>query len=139
MVTVVDSDDSATRIGRPVSSRRILVVDDNADAADTLAMLLEVHGHRTATAHDGVAALELAEAFDPEFVLLDIGMPVMDGHEVCRRLRTFPRGRGMVVVALTGWGQEADRRRSREAGFDGHLTKPVDLDTLAALFAPRAA
>jgi CheY-like chemotaxis protein/two-component sensor histidine kinase len=111
-------------------SRRILVVDDNEDAAVTLAMLLELNGHQTFVAHDGDAALEAANQLEPDLVLLDIGLPTIDGHEVCRRLRAQPRGANMRVVALTGWGQDADRRRSREAGFDGHLTKPVAYEEL---------
>jgi CheY-like chemotaxis protein/two-component sensor histidine kinase len=115
------------------ASRRILVVDDNEDAAVTLAMLLELNGHQTFVAHDGPAALEAANQVGPDLVLLDIGLPTMDGHEVCRRLRAQPRGANMRVVALTGWGQDADRRRSREAGFDGHLAKPVVYEDLASL------
>jgi CheY-like chemotaxis protein len=122
---------------RPAESRRILVVDDNQDAAESLAMLLEISGHRVATAHGGVAALDLANTFEPEVVLLDIGMPDIDGYEVCSRLRGLPRGDAMRVLALTGWGQEADRRKAREAGFDAHLTKPVDYETLAKVIAPR--
>jgi PAS domain S-box-containing protein len=114
-------------------SRRILVVDDNEDAAVTLAMLLELNGHQTFVAHDGDAALEAANQLEPDLVLLDIGLPTIDGHEVCRRLRAQPRGANMRVVALTGWGQDADRRRSREAGFDGHLTKPVAYEELESL------
>jgi signal transduction histidine kinase len=113
--------------------RRILVVDDNRDAAESMAMMLEIIGHETSMAHDGHQALEVAEAFRPDTILLDIGMPGMNGYETCRRLRETPRGRDMVVVALTGWGQDEDRERSREAGFDHHLTKPVELATLQAL------
>jgi CheY-like chemotaxis protein len=101
----------------PVVTRRILVVDDNRDAADSLAQLLEMSGHAVVTAHDGIGALAAASEFEPDIVLLDIGMPGMDGHEVCRRLRTLPRGREMSILALTGWGQEADCRRSQAAGF----------------------
>jgi CheY-like chemotaxis protein len=114
---------------------RILVVDDNVDATDSLALLLGVSGHEVRTAYDGPAALEAAEAFDPAIVLLDIGLPGMDGYEVARRLRQLPGRDKVLLVALTGYGQEEDRRRSREAGFDHHLVKPVDPEVLLALFA----
>ncbi|WP_240911550.1 hybrid sensor histidine kinase/response regulator [Paludisphaera soli] len=111
----------------------VLIVDDNADAALTLARLLESSGHRVEAAHDGPAALERAGSRPPDVVLLDIGLPGMDGYEVARRLRASGLDRAMIV-ALTGYGQEEDRRRSREAGMDAHLTKPVDLQTLNELF-----
>jgi CheY-like chemotaxis protein len=110
--------------------RSVLVVDDNRDAATSLSMLLELSGHSVHTAYDGAAALEAAELHRPEIVLLDIGLPGMTGYEVCRRLRQRPSGRDAVIIALTGWGQDADRRMSAEAGFDGHLVKPVDYTTL---------
>jgi PAS domain S-box-containing protein len=109
---------------------RILVVDDNADAAESLAMLLQMTGHETYLAHDGVEALALAEQMRPQVVLLDIGLPKMSGHDVAQRIRSEPWGQEIVLVALTGWGQQQDRRRSQEAGFDHHLVKPVDVDTL---------
>jgi len=115
------------------SQRRILVVDDNRDSADSLAMLLEITGNQTYLAHDGVEALESIEKYRPEVVLLDIGLPKLDGHEVCRRVREQPWGKDIRIIALTGWGQEDDRRRSEEAGFNGHLVKPVDYDKLLAL------
>jgi PAS domain S-box-containing protein len=114
---------------------RILVVDDNQDSADSLAMLMELHGHDVSIAHDGQSALESAEQERPDVVLLDIGLPVLNGHDVCRRIRQQPWGQGMVLIALTGWGQDEDRRRSQEAGFDGHLVKPVDHRRLLALLA----
>jgi CheY-like chemotaxis protein/two-component sensor histidine kinase len=114
------------------SSQRILVVDDNRDSAESLAMLLQVQGHEVQTAHDGLAALETARAFRPDIVLLDIGLPRMDGHEVARRLRR-EEGRQAVLVALTGYGTDEDHRRSQEAGFDYHLVKPVELDALYQL------
>ena len=91
-------------------------------------------GHEVETAYSGPAALEKAQRFRPEIVLLDLGMPGMDGYEVARRLRASPQGRRLVLVAQTGWSQEEDRRRSREAGFDAHLAKPVDVHKLAQLF-----
>jgi CheY-like chemotaxis protein len=110
-------------------SRRILVVDDNRDAADTLAEALAALGHETRCAYDGLEAIEAAQRFRPEVVLLDLGLPVLDGYEVARRLREDgTRGR---IVALTGYGQDSDRRRSADAGFDGHLVKPIELDDLA--------
>ena len=115
--------------------RRVLIVDDNLDSADSLAMLMEITGNKTYRAHDGVEALEAIEKYRPEVVLLDIGLPKLDGHEVCRRMREQPWGKDIVVIALTGWGQEDDRRKSEEAGFNGHLVKPVDYDKLLALLA----
>ena len=114
---------------------RILVVDDNQDSADSLAMLMELHGHDVSIAHDGQSALDSAEQHRPDVVLLDIGLPVLNGHDVCRRIRQQPWGQAMVLIALTGWGQDEDRRRSQEAGFDGHLVKPVDHARLLALLA----
>jgi CheY-like chemotaxis protein len=105
---------------------RILVVDDNQDSAQSLALLLKCMGHETKTALDGVEALEAAEASRPDVVLLDIGMPGVSGYEVCRRIREQPWAKAMTLIAQTGWGQDEDRRRTREAGFDGHLVKPVD-------------
>jgi signal transduction histidine kinase len=119
--------------GINVAGLRLLVVDDNQDAAESLGLLLEMTGNDVRTVHDGPSALAAVEGFKPSVVLLDIGMPGMDGYEVARRLRGQSEGKDMVLIALTGWGQEEDRRRSREAGFDHHLTKPVDLDMLRAL------
>jgi CheY-like chemotaxis protein/two-component sensor histidine kinase len=113
--------------------RCILIVDDNRDSADSLAMLLEITGNKTHMAHDGAEALEAVEKYRPEVVLLDIGLPKLDGHEVCRRVRQQPWGKDIIVIALTGWGQEDDRRKSEEAGFNGHLVKPVDYDKLLEL------
>ena len=115
--------------------QRILVVDDNLDAAESLAMMLTMMGNETQTAHDGLEALDVAAAFRPDVMLLDIGMPKLNGYEVCRRLRQQAWGERIVVIALTGWGQEEDKRRSQEAGFDAHLVKPVlpsDLEQLLA-------
>jgi len=106
--------------------RRILIVDDNRDAAASLGTMLALAGHDTRAAHDGLEALELAEAFRPDVVLLDIGLPKLNGFDACRRIRGQPWGKDIVIVAVTGWGQPDDRRRSREAGFDQHMVKPVD-------------
>jgi PAS domain S-box-containing protein len=119
--------------GQAAASRRILVVDDNSDSADSLSLLLRMSGHETREAYDGPQALAAAAAFQPEVVLLDIGLPRMNGHEVCRRLRENEDGHRMTIIALTGWGQESDRNKSKQAGFDHHLVKPVDLDELAEL------
>lgn len=116
------------------ASRKVLVVDDNADAADTLEMLLQVLGHTTRVASDGPSALEIFEEFHPDIVLLDIGLPGMNGYEVARRLRTR-QGRGLRIVAVTGWGQAEDRKQSAEAGFDLHLVKPVETEQLQAILA----
>jgi len=114
---------------------RVLVVDDNRDAADSLGVLLGFLGYVVEVAHDGLGALRAVERFLPSLVLLDLGMPEMDGYEVARRLRAQPDGHALVLVALTGWGQEEDRLRSRQAGFDHHLVKPTDIDALQRLFA----
>jgi PAS domain S-box-containing protein len=106
--------------------RRVLVVDDNADAAESLAALLSISGHDTRMAHDGHEALQQAEQFNPDVVFLDIGMPTLDGHETAKIIRQQPWGKNMVLVALTGWGQSEDRRRSKDAGFNHHLVKPAD-------------
>jgi PAS domain S-box-containing protein len=115
------------------AERRILIVDDNKDSADSLAMLFEITGNKTYMAHDGIEAVEAIEKHRPEVVLLDIGLPNLNGYEVCRRIREQPWGKDIMVIALTGWGQEDDRRRSEEAGFNGHLVKPVDYDKLLEL------
>jgi len=115
--------------------RRILVADDNADALETLATVLELGGHEVFSAANGSLALESAERHLPEVALLDIGMPLLDGYEVARRIRAQAWGKRITLVALTGWGQESDRRRSQEAGFDSHLVKPLDLEKLTQLLA----
>lgn len=117
--------------------RRILIVDDNKDSAESLALLLQITGNQTYMAHDGEEAVGAAEKYRPEVVLLDIGLPKLDGHEVCRRVREKPWGKDIVIIALTGWGHEDDRRKSEAAGFNGHLVKPVDYDTLLALLDAR--
>jgi CheY-like chemotaxis protein len=116
-----------------MSRERILVVDDNRDAAQGLAMLLEIKGHEVATAHDGPEALTRAQEFQPTVVLLDIGLPAMDGYQVARELRRQEGGDEILLVAVTGYGHDSDRQRSRDAGFDHHLLKPVRLEALENL------
>jgi CheY-like chemotaxis protein len=113
--------------------RNILIADDNQDALESLALMLRMEGHEVICASDGEEALALAGELKPEIVVLDVGMPKLDGCEVARRIRAESWGRAAVLVALTGWGQDVDRHRSREAGFDLHLVKPVDPATLCTL------
>jgi PAS domain S-box-containing protein len=120
-----------------VARRRILVVDDNRDAALSLAMILQMMGNETQTAHDGLEAIDVAAAFRPDVILLDIGMPKLNGYDTCRRIRAQPWGKHVMIVALTGWGQDEDKRRSQEAGFTCHLVKPVEPAALEALLAER--
>jgi len=115
--------------------RRILVVDDNRDAAQMLALLLKMGGDETHTAHDGEEALERAAAIRPEIIILDIGLPKLNGYEVCRSIREQPWGQPITMVAVTGWAREEDRQKSQEAGFNGHLIKPVDHRVLTKLVA----
>lgn len=117
------------------SARRVLVVDDNRDGSESLAMMLRLLGNEVRTANDGVAAVGLAESFRPEVILMDVGMPRMNGLDATRRIREHPWGKAIAIIALTGWGQDNDRERSREAGCDGHLVKPVDLPDLEKLLA----
>jgi CheY-like chemotaxis protein len=119
----------------PSVRRRVLIVDDNRDAADALAMLLQHTGHDTFVAYDGPAAFTAAETHRPEVILLDIGLPGMSGHEVCRQMRAQVWGQHIRMIALTGWGQDEDRRKARAAGFDAHLVKPVGYDELTSLIA----
>jgi PAS domain S-box-containing protein len=124
-----------------LAARRILVVDDNRDAADSLGLFLKFMGAAVHVAYDGATALEALATFRPEIVLLDVGMPVLDGFEVARRMRQLPEGQNILLVAVTGWGQEEDRRRTADAGFDQHLVKPVDpvmLQNLIGAFDPEA-
>jgi CheY-like chemotaxis protein/nitrogen-specific signal transduction histidine kinase len=113
--------------------RRLLVADDLKDSADSMAALLQALGHEVVTAYSGEEALSAAEKYRPEIILLDIGMPLMNGHEVCRRIRAEAWGHEMLLVAVTGWGQESDRQLTREAGFDHHLVKPVDPGVLVKM------
>ena len=113
---------------------RILVVDDNEDAAEALALILRLSGHDVRTAHDGLEALDVAPAFLPQVVMLDLGMPNLNGYETAARIRAQPWGREIPLVALTGWGQPSDRQRTVAAGFNAHLVKPVDRrDVLTAI------
>ena len=141
---LVPTNDASDRSGEESApnverSRRVLVVDDNRDAADSLAELLHAIGHEVQTAYDGSAALDAAKAFDPDVVLLDIGMPKMNGYEVAGRLQATNRTRHPIIVALTGYGQEADRGRSRAAGIRHHLVKPVEVEALLRLFTESSA
>jgi PAS domain S-box-containing protein len=123
---------------RAADKRRILVVDDNRDSAESLALLLRLTGHEADLAYDGQEAVEVAAQRRPDVILLDIGLPRLNGYDVCRRIREQPWGKGVVILALTGWGQEEDRRKSGEAGFNGHLVKPVEHAALVkALAEPR--
>jgi PAS domain S-box-containing protein len=115
------------------AGRRVLVVDDNRDSATSMAMMLRLMGNEVRTAHDGVEAVEVAEAFRPQVILMDVGMPRLNGYEATRRIREQPWGRSVRIIALTGWGQEGDKLQSKEAGCDGHLVKPVNLPDLERL------
>jgi PAS domain S-box-containing protein len=130
----------AERLGSSVQpavlNKRVLVVDDNEPSAKTMGWAIELMGHDVKIAHDGVTALSLAEAYLPEVILLDIGLPGMNGYELCRAMRSDERLRKSMIIAQTGWGQEEDKRRSREAGFDHHLVKPVDIAELEHLLLP---
>ena len=131
------SDVAAATTRPPARQRRVLVVDDNRDITSTMGMVLEIEGYEFALAHDGVEALEVAEAFRPQAAFVDIGMPGMDGYQVAARLRGTDWGRDMLLIATTGWGQQEDKQRALDAGFDLHLTKPVSPDELANLLAAR--
>jgi CheY-like chemotaxis protein len=125
----------ATPEGDAVSprARRILVVDDNRDHADSLEMLLALRGNTVRTAYEGAEGVRVAEEFRPDVILLDLGLPDIDGCEACRRIRARAWGDTPLVVALTGWGQPDDRQRTREAGFDHHLVKPIEVAALMTL------
>jgi CheY-like chemotaxis protein len=113
--------------------RRVLVADDNRDAGETLAMLLRLDGHEVHVANDGLEAVEMFVSVQPEVVILDIGMPGLSGHEVARRIRDEHSGRPVILIAVTGWGQQADKDRAAASGFDHHFTKPVEPTVLSAL------
>ena len=139
---IVSSESTAVLTPDPTAAagigRRILVADDNQDAADSLAMVLEMSGHDVRVARDGRAALSLAQTFRPDTALLDIGMPQLNGYEVAQALRREPWGASITLIALTGWGQESDRQKALDAGFDRHLTKPIDPDALESLISEGA-
>ncbi|HYE73079.1 MAG TPA: response regulator [Blastocatellia bacterium] len=115
------------------SSFKVLVVDDNADAAESLVFFLSLHGHETRVAYSGPETLQVAREFQPQVVLLDIGLPGMDGYEVAQHLRNDSSSKKTILIAITGYGQPEDRERSKAAGFDHHFTKPVDHDKLETL------
>ena len=127
--------DAPARIEEAVASTSVLVVDDNVDAAEMLAMFLDMSGCAARTVHTAQAALDLLETFRPQVALLDIGLPDMTGYDLARRIRALPGGTDILLVAATGWGQESDRQLAFEAGFDHHLTKPIDFERLRALLA----
>lgn len=135
--TLTDAPESQPALGeRPTKQParpRLLVIDDNSDAAMTLSMLLTLKGYEVHTRTSGQAGLEAAASLEPVAILLDIGMPDLDGYETCRLIREQSWGRAMIVIALTGYGQDEDRQRTQAAGFDGHLVKPVDLVVLLKL------
>jgi CheY-like chemotaxis protein len=114
----------------PIVPRRFLVVDDNVDSATTLAALLEMKGNEVELAFDGLQAVESANRFHPDVILLDLGMPKLNGYDACRRIRAESWSRNTVLVAVTGWGQDSDRRKTSDAGFDAHIVKPVDVRLL---------
>jgi CheY-like chemotaxis protein len=132
---VIASSEKTTesQLARSLDTFRILVVDDHKDAADSLALMLRSMGHEIQTAYDGVEAVQAAATFQPDVALLDIGMPKMNGYEAARSIRGEPWGKRMILIALTGWGQEEDKRRATEAGFHYHLTKPVEPAALGKL------
>ena len=118
-----------------ITGQRVLVVDDNRLSANSLTKLFQMTGNETYTAYDGLEAVEVAAKFRPGVILLDIGLPKLNGYEAARKIREQPWGKNIVKVALTGWGQDEDRQKSKEAGFNGHLVKPVKLDDLMKLLA----
>jgi CheY-like chemotaxis protein/anti-sigma regulatory factor (Ser/Thr protein kinase) len=122
---------ATSAVPKRVSPRRILVADDNVDSLESLAVLLRCDGHEVYTAYDGEQALAQAATHRPEIALLDLGMPKLDGVQVGRRIRAEAWGRAMTLIALTGWGQDSDRKRTQAAGFDAHLVKPLDISALA--------
>lgn len=133
MNTPASSEDNAHHAGSTQQGKRILVVDDNVDAAESAAEILRILGNEVAVVHDGLAAVVAVEEWGPDTVLLDIGLPGIDGYEVARRVRQTARGKAVMLVALTGWGQDQDKQRSSESGFDQHWVKPVGLDKLKEL------
>ena len=138
MLAVVQEVEPSTEAGESAGAAaryRILVADDNEDSATTLAMILKMMGNEVRTANDGLQAVDMAAEFRPDVILLDIGMPKLNGYEVCRRIREQPGGKELVIIAQTGWGQQADRQRTHEAGFNHHMVKPIDPAALEKLLA----
>ena len=135
VVTGTISGESVNGVHSPAPGRRVLVVDDNRDGAESMAEMLRLLGNEVATAHDGLEAVVAAGAFRPDVILMDIGMPRLNGLDAARRIREQSWGKAIAIVALTGWGQDGDRERSREAGCDGHLVKPVSLVDLQRMLA----
>ena len=135
---MADVNVTAGEVKTPPKSFRILVVDDNHDSALSQAMMLSIMGHETRTAHDGESAVVCAESFLPEVVLLDIGLPKLNGYEVAQRIREQPWGASMFLIAVTGWGQEEDRQRSTEVGLNVHMVKPVEPAALEKILADLA-
>ncbi len=135
LCALADSPQSPNLVPRAKRLQRILVVDDNVDGAESLALLLELQGHQVRTAHDGIAAIDAISKFQPQVVLLDLGLPGMNGYEVARRVRSQPEFTDLVLAAVTGYGQDEDRHRSHEAGFNHHFVKPVDPKDLEAMLA----
>jgi len=129
----VQAEECARPEAQAHSRRRILVVDDNRDGADTLARVLTMMGYETRAAYDGVEAVEVAETYRPDVVLLDLGLPKLNGFETCQRLRERAWCKDVTIIAVTGWGQEQVRRNTQEAGFDHHMVKPVDPTALMKL------
>ena len=132
-MNIVTPDSESPTPPEATASRRILVVDDNRDSATSLAMLLKLSGNDTRVAHDGLEAVEAAAPFRPDVVLLDIGLPKLNGYQAAVKIREQPWGKSMLLVALTGWGQDDDRKKSQEAGFNRHMVKPVDHVALTKL------
>jgi CheY-like chemotaxis protein len=128
-------DTTTAQASPPAARRRILVVDDNRDSALSLGMMLHLMDNEVRTAHDGLEAVRAAEVFHPDVVLLDIGLPKLNGYEAARRIREQPWGSEMVLIAVTGWGQEEDKRRSKEAGFNFHMVKPLEPAALEKVLA----
>ncbi len=134
-VTGSDPDAGGDTMAKPAPRRRILVVDDNVDGADSLAMMLRITGNETHTARDGLEAVAVAQAFKPDVILMDIGMPRLNGLDACRRIRSEAWGQNIIMVAQTGWGQDDDKRKSQQAGFNFHMVKPVDPAALETMLA----
>ena len=132
------ADASKPPVTQTAARRKILVVDDNHDSALSLAMMLSIMGHDTRTAHDGESAVSTAETFLPDVVLLDIGLPKLNGYEVAQRIREASWGASMYLIAVTGWGQDEDRQRSSEVGLNLHMVKPVEPSALEKVLATLA-